>query len=255
MLTGPQRIQAVIDAAQAEGRAALLVCLPSAQPTSWLVAAARACTAAGADLLEVQVRYPRHPAEVVEVLGAVAGEVRAPCLLWTDVNVVRDFALTEAQPWRLVPACVEAGVAGVAAPVVSAHAEAFARACGEDLAHIPFVSAEQTPEALKAICGSGPAFAYAIGVTTSPPTDPGVFDGVADFLDAVRAASGAPVFIGAGVGTPAQAALAATFADGVAVGKAAFQTLEGAAREGRDPIGALASLVGELRHAVERRQD
>jgi len=41
----------------------------------------------------------------------------------------------------------------------------------------------------------------------------------------------------------------------VAVGKAAFQTLEGAAREGRDPIGALASLVGELRHAVERRQD
>ncbi len=255
MLTGPQRIQAAIDAARAERRAALLVCLPSDQPTSWLVAAARACTAAGADLLEVQVRYPRHPAEVVEALGAVAREAPAPCLLWTDMRVVRDFAITEAQPWRLVAACVEAGVAGLAAPVPRAHAEVFARACGDHLAHIPFVSPQQTPEALAEICGNGPAFVYAIGVTTSPPTDPGVFDEVADFLDAVRAASGTPVFIGAGVGTPAQAALAATFADGVAVAKAAFQTLEGAAREGRDPIAALASLVGDLRHAVERRQD
>jgi tryptophan synthase alpha subunit len=63
-----------------------------------------------------------------------------------------------------------------------------------------------------------------------------------------------PVFVGAGVGTPAQAALAATFADGVAVAKAAFQTLERAHREGRDEIAALAELVAELRAAVERRR-
>ena len=252
MSGGRQRIQQVLEGARAEGRAALLVCLPSNQRTAWLVAAAKACTAAGADLLEFQVRQPRHPAEVVEAIAVVAHEVSPPCLLWTDFPVVRDFALTEAQPWRLVPECVRAGIAGVAAPVGRRYTAAFAAACGEDLARIPFVSPDMPPDDLEEVCGHDPAFVYAIGVSTSPPTDAGVFEGVAEYLERVRQIAGAPVFLGAGVGTPAQAALAATFADGVAVAKAAFQTLARASAEGRDELAALAALVRELRQATVR---
>jgi tryptophan synthase alpha chain len=250
--SGRQHIQQVLEGARAEGRAALLVCLPSNQQTAWLVAAAKACAAAGADLLEFQVHQPRHPADVVEALAVVTHEVSPPCLLWTDFPVVRAFALTEAQPWRLVPECVRAGIAGVAAPVGGEHTAAFADACGEDLARIPFVAPDMPPDDLKAVCSHDPAFVYAIGVSTSPPTDADVFEGVAEYLEWVRQIAGAPVFLGAGVGTPAQAALAATFADGVAVAKAVSQTLGRASAEGRDEIAALAALVRDLRQATVR---
>jgi tryptophan synthase alpha chain len=253
MLTGRQRIQGAVDTAQAEDRAALLVCLPSNQPTPWLVAAAQACVDAGADLIELQARPPRHPSEVVEVGRAVARAVPAPCLLWTDAAVAQHFILKTVQPWRLAPACADAGIAGVVAPVQPASAYAFASACGDALAHVPFVSPELEPEKLAELCRYDPAFAYAIGISTEPPIDAGVFESVADFMERVRSSAGVPVFVGAGVGTPAQAALAATFADGVAVAKAVFQALASASREDRDPIAALASLVAELRAGVKRR--
>ncbi len=255
MPTGPQRIQHVIETAQAEGRAALMVCLPSNQRTAWIVAAARACAEAGADLIELQARFPRHPAEVVEAAAAVARGVPAPCLLWTDAAVARDFVLMAEQPWRLVPGCVGAGIAGVAAPIPPDCAQGFANACWGELAHAPFVSPAQTPDELAELCGHGASFAYAVGVSTKPPADAGVFEEFADFVERVRAATGVPVFAGAGIGTPAQAALAAAFADGVAVAKAAFQTLQLANQQGRDEIAALAELVGELRAGVERRRD
>jgi tryptophan synthase alpha subunit len=108
------------------------------------------------------------------------------------------------------------------------------------------------PDDLEGVCAHGPAFVYAIGASTSPPTDADVFEGVAAYLERVRQIAGAPVFLGAGVGTPVQAALAATFADGVAVAKAAFQTLGRASAEGRDELAALAALVRELRLATVR---
>ena len=253
MPTGPDSIEHVIQTAQIEDRAALLVCLPSDQRPAWIVAAARACVEAGADLIELQTRAPRHPADVVDAAALVARAVPAPILLWTDAAVARHFVLLAEQPWRLVPACLDAGIAGVAAPIPADCAQGFANACWGELAHAPFVSPAQTPHELPELCGHGASFAYAVGVSTEPPTDAAVFEAFAAFTERLREIGGVPVFVGAGVGTPAQAALAATFADGVAVAKAAFQTLEHAHREGRDEIAALAPLVAELRAAVERR--
>jgi hypothetical protein len=255
MPTGPDRIKRVIQTAQIEDRAALLVCLPSNQRPAWIVAAARACVAAGADLIELQARAPRHPADAVDAAALVARAVPAPLLLWTDAAVARHFVLLAEQPWRLVPACLDAGIAGVAAPVPADCAQGFANACWGELAHAPFVSPAHTPDELAELCGHGASFAYAVGVSTEPSTDAAVFEAFADFTERLRGLGGVPVFVGAGVSTPAQAALAATFADGVAVAKAAFQTLARAHREGRDEIAALAELVAELRAAVERRRD
>ena len=68
----------------------------------------------------------------------------------------------------------------------------------------------------------------------------------------MRRKSALPVFVGAGLATPEQATLAATFADGLAVAKAVFDILEDATKHGRDQIAALESLVHRLRLAVER---
>ena len=252
METGPRRIEEALRAAKAEGRAALLVCLPSVRDSEWTVAAARASVAGGADLLEFQTRYPRHPEPIVEAIGVVAREVDVPCLLWTDDRVVHDFAITTAQPWRLVPACVSAGIAGIASNTREGYARRFAEACGADLAAINFVAPFMEPRHFEDSCCHGRGFTYAIGVKTSPPTDPAVFEDLAGFLERVRRKSALPVFIGAGVATPEQATLVATFADGVAVAKAVFDTLEDARKHGRDQIAALESLVHRLRLAVER---
>jgi hypothetical protein len=253
MPTGPERIKHAIQTAQIEDRAALLVCLPSNQRTAWIVAAAKACVEAGADLIELQARAPRHPADVVDAAAVVAREVPAPILLWTDAAVARHFVLLTEQPWRLVPACLDAGIAGVAAPIPADCARGFANACWGELAHVPFVSPAQTPYELAELCDHGASFAYAVGINTEPPTDAEVFEKFADFAERLRGIGGVPVFVGAAGGTPAQAALAATFADGVAVAKAGFQALEHAHREGGDEIAALAALVAELRAGVERR--
>ncbi len=209
----------------------------------------------GADLIELQARAPRHPAGVVDAAAVVAREVPVPILLWTDAAVARHFVLLTEQPWRLVRACLDAGIAGVAAPIPADCARGFANACWGELAHVPFVSPAQTPYELAELCDHGASFAYAVGISTEPPTDAEVFEKVAHFTERVQGIGGVPVFVGAGVGTQAQAALAATFADGVAVAKAGFQTLERAHREGGDAIAALASLVADLRAGVERRLD
>jgi tryptophan synthase alpha chain len=168
------------------------------------------------------------------------------------------FAITTARPWRLVPACVSAGIAGIAGIASltrEGHARRFAEACGADLAAINFVAPVMGPQRFEDACCHGSGFTYAIGVKTSPPTDPAVFEDLAGFLERVRRKSALPVFVGAGVATPEQATLVATFADGVAVAKAVFDTLEDARRHGRDQIAALESLVRRLRLAVEDGED
>jgi len=252
MDTGLLRIEQALRAAKAEGRAALLVCLPSVRDAEWAVAAAQASVAGGADLLEFQTHYPQHPEPVVEAIGVVAREVGVPCLLWADDHIVHDFAIATAEPWRLVPACLSAGIAGIASPTREGYARRFAEACGADLAAINFVAPVMGPRHFEDVCCYGSGFTYAIGVRTSPPTDPAVFEDLGGFLERVRRKSALPVFVGAGVTTPEQATLAATFADGVAVAKAVFDILEDARRHGRDQIAALESLVHRLRLAVER---
>lgn len=254
MPTGREKIQSAVDAARAQGRAALMICLPPGQRSAWLVAAAQACVEAGADLLELQSRFPRHPAATTRAAAEITRSVDVPVLLWTDGATIEHFVFSESQRWRLVPECLDAGVAGIVAPIRADQAQGLANSCWGELAHACFVSPDHEPQELEELCGHGAAFAYAVGVSSDPPTDVDVFEQLAGFTEQLRGSTGAPVFVGAGVATPAQAALAATFADGVAVAKAAFVALRRAHDEGRDEIDALAGLVRELRAGVTHRR-
>ncbi len=249
--SGPQRIASAIHAANTQGRAALMICLPWNESVEWLLEAARVSVAAGADLLEFQVRAPYHPSTTIDSVRAVASYVDAPCLIWSDFAVVHAFAIAEEQPWRLVPECVDAGICGVVCPSAEGWIDAFASACGWDLASVNFMAPDFGPAHLEAACRSTRGFAYAIGLKTSPASDPTVVATLAWFLAQVRKTSGQPVFVGAGVATPKQAALAAAYADGVAVAKAVFETIGRATGRGDEGIEALSGLVRSMRVTLE----
>ncbi len=61
-----------------------------------------------------------------------------------------------------------------------------------------------------------------------------------------------PVAVGFGISTPGQVSEVARLADGVVVGSAVVAAMESAGREGRDPVGAAAALVGALAGGTAR---
>jgi len=250
MNAGAQRLRQVIDAARADQRAALLVNLPANRGPDWLVEAARIAVEAGADMLEIQTRYPFEPDLAVDALRAIANASDIPCILWADLPTVRAFLITNMQRYRLGPACSDAGVAGIAVAAPTEFVQPFADSCGDDLAAINFISPGWPAEHFEQACRWGSGFCYAIGLETSPPTDPAVARKIAAFTDRARAASKRPVIVGAGVRTPEQAALAATAADGVAVAAAVKEALIRATVQGQDGLAALEGLVRMLRAAV-----
>jgi len=101
-----------------------------------------------------------------------------------------------------------------------------------------------SPERLKLIASSAHGFVYCVatyGVTGERERLAGTAEEV---VRALRPLTDLPLLVGVGIGTPAQAAQACAFADGVIVGSALVRRLV----EG-DPDGALA-MAGEFRAAI-----
>ncbi len=117
------------------------------------------------------------------------------------------------------------------------------------VAAIPLVAPTSTPERIARVGALRPPFVYYISVTgvtgvkAAAAIDPAR-------IAAVRTAAGAPVAVGFGIRTPADAARVASIADGVVVGSALVDQVAAG-----DPAGApsrVAALVGELARAMAR---
>jgi tryptophan synthase alpha chain len=85
------------------------------------------------------------------------------------------------------------------------------------------------------------------GVTGGKSVDAEV---VAPAVARVRAASGLPVAVGFGIRTAEQAAAVARIADGVVVGSALMDAVEGAVAQNRDPVAKVLELAQTLGKAV-----
>ena len=114
---------------------------------------------------------------------------------------------------------------------------------------IPLVAPTSTPDRIAKLARLAPPFVYYItltgvtGAKLAAPVDPAR-------LDAIRAASGAPVAVGFGIRTPADAARFAAIADGVVVGTVVVDAVaRGAAAEAPARVAAL---VRELVAAMPR---
>ena len=118
-------------------------------------------------------------------------------------------------------------------------------ACGVSV--IPLVAPTSTPERIARLEGLGAPFVYYIsltgvtGVRAAAPVDPAR-------LAMIRQAAAAPVAIGFGIRTPADAARYSAIADGVVVGSALVDQVAAG-----DPKGApsrVAALVADLARAM-----
>jgi tryptophan synthase alpha chain len=114
---------------------------------------------------------------------------------------------------------------------------------------IPLVAPTSTPDRIARVAAFAPPFVYYISVTgvtgsrAAAPVDPAR-------LDAIRSASSAPVAVGFGIRTPADAARFAAIADGVVVGSALVERV--AAGDASGASERVAALVRDLAAAMRR---
>jgi tryptophan synthase alpha chain len=262
------RLRAAFDKAAAEKRAALVAYLTFADPDPQTsIAVVEAACRAGADVIELGVPFSDPSADGPSIqrameralttggslpgaLDAVA-ELRArgvttPIVLFGYYNPI--FVMgTTAFAARAAAAGVDA-VLTVDLPIDEL-AELAEPLAANSIDVVPLVAPTSTPERIARLGTFKPPFVYYIsltgvtGVRAAAPVDP-------SRLDQIRKASHAPVAVGFGIRTPADAARFAKIADGVVVGTALVdQVANGSASEAPTRV---ASLVSDLARAMPR---
>jgi tryptophan synthase alpha chain len=229
-------LRAVFDRAARDRRAVLVAYLTFGDPdpaTSIEVLAA--CAEAGAGVIELGVPFSDPSADgpsiqramerALDAGGSLAGALDAvaalrrrgiatPIVLFGYYNPV--FVMgPEVFAARAAAAGVDA-VLTVDLPIDELD-ELATPLAAHGVAVIPLVAPTSTPDRIAQLARFAPPFVYYItltgvtGVKLAAPVDP-------ERLAAIRAASGAPVAVGFGIRTPADAARFAAVADGVVVG-------------------------------------
>ena len=244
-----------IDAAKAEGRAALIAYVPVGYPdVEGSIAAMTAAVEAGADVIEIGVPYSDPGMDGPVIQQAVDVAVRAGVGMRDVLRAVEAVAAADAVPvvmtyWnpierygvdRLATDLAAAGGAGLITPdlIPDEAADWLAAAERADLDRVFLVAPSSTDARLRSTTAACRGFVYAastMGVTGTRAT---VGDAAEKLVARTRqAAPDLAVCVGLGVSNGAQAAEVAAFADGVIVGSAYVrELLEG---RGADGVRAL----------------
>jgi tryptophan synthase alpha chain len=267
-LAGTARIRSVFARAAAERRAALVAYLTFADPDPEIsVAVVEAACRGGADIIELGVPFSDPSADgpsiqramerALERGGSLPGALAAiaelrrrgittPVVLFGYYNPIFVMAPTTF--------AVRAAAAGVDAVLtvdlpIDELAELAAPLAEHGVGVIPLVAPTSTPERIARLGALDAPFVYYIsltgvtGVRAAAPVDPAR-------LDAIRAASHAPVAVGFGIRTPADASRFAAIADGVVVGSALVDQV--AAGDAAGAPARVTALVAELARAMPR---
>lgn len=265
---GDGRIRAAFDAAEREGRAALIVYLTAGYPdAATSVSCFEAAVEAGADILEFGLPFsdPMMDGPVIQAanqtvldaglgisgqleLVASLGGLQVPRLAMTYVTI----ADTRGYP-RFAADCAAAGLDGVILPDLPAEEAGpwIAAAREEGLATVFLASSVSTAPRLEAIAEISTGWIYATGLLGVTGVHSLANDVTAQLVDRLRSVTELPIAVGIGVRDRASAAQVAQYADGVIVGSAIVR----AAGDG-DPARAphrVAALVRELRAGVASR--
>ncbi|WP_154793847.1 tryptophan synthase subunit alpha [Occultella kanbiaonis] len=265
-MTG-SRTAATIDAARAEGRAALVVYLPVGYPdVDGSIAAARAAVEAGADIVELGLPYSdpgmdgavnqeamqaalaggTRTADVLRAVREVA-ETGAPTLVMTYYNPVLRYGVD-----RFATDLVAAGGAGLITPdlIPDEAGEWIAAADAHDLDKVFLVAPSSTTERLHLTTAASRGFVYAASTMGVTGARASVGPKAEALVAATRAAGAERVCVGLGVSTGAQAAEVASYADGVIVGSALVRTLIRSDGDRDAALEDLRRLIGELAEGV-----
>ena len=226
------------------------------------IAIGRACTHAGAALLELGVPFSDpladgpviHAAgtaalrrgvrlsQVLDVASALAADIPVVVMCYANPIFARGLE-------RFADQLRESGAAGLIVPDLPyEEAGAVLSACDErEVALVPLV-APTTPEPrLEVIGRQARGFVYAVSVTGTTGERASVDGAMSSLLVRVGAHTDLPVAVGFGIATPGQARAAAEAgADGVIIGS----RLVRAAAESDDPANSVGALVAEFRTAL-----
>jgi tryptophan synthase alpha chain len=256
------RAGAAIDAAKAEGRAALVAYLPVGFPdVDASVEAAKAAVAGGADVVELGLPYSdptmdgatiqravdaalarrTRPVDVLRAVEAVAA-TGAAVLVMTYYPPVDRYGVD-----RWATDLANAGGAGLITPdLIPDEAGHWIAASDEhDLERVFLVAPSSTDARLASTAAACRGFVYAASLMGVTGTRASVGAGAAELVRRTRAAGAERVCVGLGVSTAAQATEVAGYADGVIVGSAFVQRLLEA-----DSPAAGARAVGEFAQAL-----
>jgi tryptophan synthase alpha chain len=257
----------VFEAARAEGRAALVGYLPAGFPdVDGAVEAMRTMVEAGCDLIEVGLPYSdpvmdgptiqaaaqqalEHGTRTVDVLRTVevVAATGVPVVVMTYWNPVERYGVQ-----RFAADLAAAGGSGLITPDLTPDSgpEWIAAADERNLDKIFLVAPSSTDERLAMTAAACRGFVYAtavMGVTGARTTSS---DLAGPLVARTRAVTDLPIGVGLGVGTGAQAAEVAEFADGVIVGSAFVRVLLDHPDDPAGGLRALARLTQELAAGV-----
>jgi len=262
------KLSAVLAAAKAEDRAALIGYLPAGYPSvEGSIAALRAMIEGGVDIVEVGLPYsdPQMDGPVIQkavqaaldagvntldVLRVVEGAAAtgAPTLVMSYWNPIERFGVD-----RFAAALAAAGGAGTILPdLIPEEAEDWIEAAdAHALDRVFLVAQTSTPERIALTTDVCRGFVYAASLMGVTGTRDAVSGSAKDLVARTRARTGLPVCVGLGVSNGAQAAEVAAFADGVIVGSAFVRRLLEASDEAAGLAGVRA-LAEELAEAVRK---
>jgi tryptophan synthase alpha chain len=253
------------------GRAALVVYLTQGDPSP-SDSLELLCTVAeaGADVIELGVPFSDPSADGVVIQAAMQRALHAGGGLESALETVRLFRdRGHDTPVVLFgyynPIFVrgvelfadEAASAGVDAVLtvdlpLEELAELSLPLAAREVGVVPLVAPTSTPDRIARVAEFDAAFVYYVSMTGVTGAAFQGASGGAERVAAIRSASGgAPVAVGFGIKTGADAHEVAAYADGVVVGSAVVRRIADAA-DGAAACTSVASLVAELRAATTR---
>lgn len=238
------RVEAALDAAQAEGRAALVAYLPAGYPTIRdSVEAITALIDNGADVIELGIPYSDpvmdgpviqratltsltngfRVAQVFDIIREVSAHSSVPIVVMTYWNPVVQYGVD-----RFAADLRAAGGAGMITPdlIPDEAADWIAAADKYDLDRIFLAAPSSTPARTEQAVRASRGFVYAVS-TMGITGQRGDLDAAARSVVAkLRDAGARYVCVGIGISTPEQVADVATYADGAIVGSHLVSALE-----------------------------
>lgn len=250
-----ERIAAAIAGARDAGRTALVPFLTAGYPRREAFADDLAAIADTAEVVEVGVPFSDPMADGLTIqrsshaaiaagvslrwilgeLEAARERIAAPLVLMSYLNPLLAYGYG-----RLAERSAAAGVCGYIVPDLPWEEsgelrEALAPA---GLALVQLVTPATPAPRLEKLCRASEGFVYAVTVRGITGGGAGLPDGIAEYLDAVKAVSPLPVCAGFGVRSAGDVAAVGAHADGAVVGSALIEAMEA----GDDPAEFLAGL-------------
>jgi tryptophan synthase alpha chain len=255
------RIKDAFDRARARNRAAFIAYLCAGDPDfDTSLAACRAVTAAGADILELGVPFSdpladgltnqlaaqraleagMTTARVFELVKRIRESSDVPIVFYTYYNLVFSNGVG-----NFVRAAREAGVDGMLTlDLPPEEAQETASACGAHGVDTVCIVAPTTPDSrLPRICAAATGFIYYVSREGVTGMRDQLARGISEAVARIRLHTMLPVAVGFGISTRAQVAQVAACADGVVVGSALVNVV-------RDGLGARAGIGPALSRKV-----